>query len=105
MKRALFAILLLAAATARADDAPPPADYSREKLMVMFKDYVYRPDPFVEFHQFGAVVLHTSLGKVKIPYLPVPPLQGSYPTISQQWPDPFILTGTVLATPPHAWDH
>ena len=34
---------------------------------------------------------------------PVMPFSGTQLTTSRQWPDPFSLTNTVIATPPRAW--
>jgi hypothetical protein len=103
MKAATLAFpFLLLAGTALAADAPESTpDYSREHLMVMFRDIADRPDPFV-YLEVGEIRLRTPAGKVHFNYLPfLAPLQGSYPRISQEWPDPFVLTNTPIAMRPH----
>ncbi len=99
MKAAALALpLFLLAVSARAADAP---DYSREHLLLMFRDVANRPDPFLAF-EAGEVRLHTRAGNLHLNYLPfLAPLQGSVPRISQELPDPFVLTNTPIATRPH----
>jgi hypothetical protein len=94
--------LLLVAGTAMAQDEPRP-DYSRDHLLRLFvaaspeeAQRNYR-DIGVTVNAFG-----TSFRVHALPQL-LMPLSGSVPDTSQEWPDPFALTGTQIATSQRAW--
>lgn len=94
--------LLLVAGTAAAQDEPRP-DYSRDTLMRLFvaaspeeAQRNYR-DMGVNVNAFG-----TTFRVHVLPQL-LMPLSGSALTTSREWPDPFALTGTQIATSQRAW--
>ena len=94
--------LLLVAGTAMAQDEPRP-DYSRDHLLRLFvaaspeeAQRSYR-DVGVTVNAFG-----TSFRVHALPQL-LMPLSGSALRTTQEWPDPFALTGTQIATSQSAW--
>lgn len=103
----VLAILLTSAALGQAGEAPPEPvkpDYSRPTLLRLLEDQ--RQDEVR--HQrvrfvFGAVELRALGTRWRFNYLPMAPLSGSQVRVTQQMPDPFLLTGTEFATPERAW--
>ena len=107
MKRALHIFLLLAVATAvGAQENPPPADFSREKLIEIFANDPQREEaePRIK-HSIGMTEFRAFGMRWRVGYLPFfAPLPGSQPWIHRdRWPDPFLLTGTEFASSPRTW--
>lgn len=99
---AIILALLLVAGSAMAQDEPRP-DYSRDQLLRLFiaaspeeAQRTYR-DVGGTVHAFG-----TSFQIHALPML-LMPLSGSVLRTTQEWPDPFALTGTQIATSQRAW--
>jgi len=99
---AIFLALLLVAGSAAAQEQPRP-DYSRDTLMRLFmaaspeeKQQVYN-DYGVNVDAFG-----TTFRVHVLPQLFMP-LSGSIMRTSKDWPDPFSLTRTQIATSQRAW--
>ncbi|MEA2571025.1 MAG: hypothetical protein QOI24_3026 [Acidobacteriota bacterium] len=105
MKRVpLFAALLLCAAGAAfADEATPAPDYSREALLLITRDMPARPVRPVSFAELGVISIRTPFGRAHVSYLPLPPLQGSLPRTTLEWPNPFALTNTEIAMTPETF--
>jgi hypothetical protein len=111
MRPAIVVAVLLVATTALGQSAfaPPPEpapDYSRETLLDLFADMPEREDPDARFrHEFGAIDFRAFGIRWRVGYLPFfMPLSGSQPWVNgQRWPDPFVLTGTQLATTPRSF--
>ncbi|HET7434791.1 MAG TPA: hypothetical protein VFN10_08770 [Thermoanaerobaculia bacterium] len=118
----IFAIALLAAAAAIAqtpaatDPAPattnattdqpvPTPDYSQSHIAQILRTNVEPPEQksSIEFHA-GAVSFRALGTSWRIVYLPIlMPLSGSRFGTSREWPDPFALTNTPIATTPRSW--
>ena len=99
---AFLAILLCTAALGQ--DAPAPAgqpDYSKEAIqkIVLEMEHAQR----IRFRP-GAVDFRALGMSWRFNYLPglMLPLSGTRMGVTQEWPDPFALTGTVIATSPAA---
>ena len=104
---AILALLLVAVA-ARAQEEPQTEaetrpDYSRESLLRLVVD-VEKPEPQkrVSF-PIGAIEFRALGTRFQFVYLPMMPLSGSITRTTQEWPDPFSLTGTAIAMGPRAW--
>lgn len=82
-------------------------DYSREELNRVFSmrqiDLPERPGPRVKYG--FAYVDFRALGmNWHVVYLPIAmPLSGSQLKTTNEWPDPFALTGSHFATTPQTW--
>jgi hypothetical protein len=94
--------LLLVAGSAAAQDQPR-TDYSRDTLMRLFvaaspeeAQRTYR-DFGVNVNAFGTTFRVHGLPQLLMP------LSGSVIGTTQEWPDPFALTGTQIATSQRAW--
>jgi hypothetical protein len=99
----LFAALLLCVAgTAFADEAPVP-DYSREALLLITRDMPERPVRPVSFTELGVVSIRTPFLRAHLWYLLLPPLQGSLPRTTLEWPSPFTSTNTEIAMTPETF--
>jgi hypothetical protein len=104
MRAGLAAAILLSCATAAfAADATPAPDYSRQALLRIMRDLPEREERTISFDRFGEVELRTPYVRAHVLYAPVPPLQGSMPRVTLEWPNPFAQTGTELAMTPQAW--
>lgn len=108
MRTTLLIFALLAAATAHAqtqfrEDQP---DFSRDTLLRLFAENPEREDADSGLeHRFGAISFRTGTIRWRVGYLPFfMPLHGSIPwDHDQRWPDPFVLTGTEIATTPRSF--
>jgi hypothetical protein len=116
----MLAILLITTAMAAQEAAPPeteasapPAtsesstrpDYSRHSLLrlVRTQEEERKGDRSVRFH-VGAVEFNAIGTRWRFNYLPImAPLSGTRVGITNEWPDPFSLSGTPIATPKRAW--
>ena len=97
-KLAGFALLsLFAAASALADDAPPP-DYSRDALLSFTREVLrQRAAERVEV-DFGAIDVYKFGTHLKFLWLPfLAPLPGTKLNQVANLPDPFALTNTRIA--------
>jgi hypothetical protein len=105
MKRAplIAAFLLCVAGAAFADEAPPLPDYSREALLLITRDMPERPMRRVSFAELGVISIRTPYARAHVSYLPLPPLQGSLPRTTLEWPNPFALTNTEIAMTPETF--
>ena len=101
------AILLLSAALlgvpASAQEAPAKPDYSRENLQRFAAAIPEEPKRERRIRFYWGAVEFSALGQ-NWRFLPAMlPLSGSIMRTTQEWPDPFSLTGTAIATPKRAW--
>ena len=104
---ALTAALLLLAASAFAEEKPKNTtpDYSRDTLQKLFIEAGDIDDhrPAVRYH-IGTVEFRALGTNWRFNYLPLMmPLSGTRAGVTQEWPDPFALTGAQIATGPRAW--
>ena len=100
-------VFLATTLSAAAQEAPPPQiDASRQALMKFVASIPEPPPPpprKVTFH-VGAIEFRAFGTRWRFNYLPIMmPLSGTRPTTTREWPDPFELTQTSIATPPRAW--
>ena len=109
MGRVLILTLLLLAAgnsLAAEDPAVPPDAYTRDSIMRVLRATEEQPVPRVrEVHWGFGYVEFRALGQHwRLAYLPImAPLSGTAFTTSRQWPDPFALTNTSIATTPRTF--
>ena len=94
--RSCFVLALLLLSPAALAQEPP--DYSRETLMRIFADQPAEEQPDIRFH-IGTVEFRAMGSDWRFVYAPLLPLSGSVMRVTQEWPDPFSLTGTMPATP------
>lgn len=104
MKRATWILaLLLSAGAAGAQESASP-DYSRGRLQELFVES--ESDSGIRYSP-GAVTFRALGTTWRYNYIPIMlPLSGSgmgMGAVTQEWPDPFALTGAQIATPFHAW--
>ena len=100
MKR--FAILVLFAALPAFAQEEAPPDYSRENLQKFVAAIPEEPEPDRRIRFYWGAIEFSALGQ-NWRFSPVGPLSGSIMRTTQEWPDPFSLTGTPIATPKRAW--
>ena len=110
MKRTVpFVIVLALAGNIAAQEItnPQPPDYSRDTLVRLFADNPIKPkpEPRVQFG-YGYVDFRALNMRWRFAAL-LAPLYGSIPWAMNgamgAIPDPFILTGTEIASPPRTW--
>lgn len=102
--RALLAaaVFVLVAAAAFADDetpAPKP-DYSRRALLQIVREMPEKQET-MSLQDFGEILFRSRMATIHLLYAPVPPLQGSMPRTTLEWPDP--LANTTLPMTPQTW--
>src|SRR5215210_6382965 len=105
MKASASTLVFLAMAVSAAAQEPR-IDVSRENLQKFVASIPEPPPPRprnVTFHA-GAIEFRALGMRWRIAYLPIlPPLPGTRPTTTREWPDPFALTQTSIATTPRSW--
>ncbi|MDQ3282390.1 MAG: hypothetical protein M3Q69_13400 [Acidobacteriota bacterium] len=104
---ATFLALCFLAASAVAQEQQPqksdPPDYSRGSLMRIFSTTYNPDDDGRKLHIHDGAIEFRALGTTWR-FLPAMlPLSGSVPRTTQEWPDPFALTHTSIATSKRAW--
>ena len=102
----ILTLLVAATATAQTQFREEPPDFSKDTLLRLFAENPEREDVDSGFeHRFGAISFRTGPVRWRVGYLPFfMPLHGSEPwDHNQRWPDPFILTGTEIATTPRSF--
>ena len=106
MKTSAALLLLLTALgslPAAAQDDEPKPDYSRENLQRFVAAIPEKPEHEPRVHFYWGAITFNALGQRWRFGAPVAPLSGSIMRTTQEWPDPFSLTGTAIATPRRAW--
>ena len=100
---ALIALLLTAGALAQEAPADPPRrpDYSKEAIQKLL--FEAGEQSRIRFRP-GAVDFYALGMSWQFNYIPglMMPLSGTRMGVTQEWPDPFALTRTVIATSPRA---
>jgi hypothetical protein len=92
---------LAAQEASESNDSVRPS-YSRDSLLRMLHAQAEeeKKEPAVKYHvgavEFGA---HWRFNYLTM----MPPLSGSRVGVTNEWPDPFSLSGTAIATPRRAW--
>lgn len=105
MKATFGLLVLLAAVSAAAQEAPLQPDYSKPALQKFVASIPEPPKhPRNVVFYIGAVEFRAIGTRFRFNYLPImAPLSGTRLAVSREWPDPFSLTGTAIATPRRAW--
>ena len=103
MKATATLVLLAALCTvpAFALEEPKP-DYSRENLQRFVAAIPEPPKPERRIRFYWGAIEFGALGQ-RWRFAPMLPLSGSSLRTTQEWPDPFALTNTPIATPKRAW--
>ena len=103
MKATATLVLLAALCTvpAFAQEEPKP-DYSRETLQRFVAAIPEPPKPERRIRFYWGAIEFGALGQ-NWRFAPMLPLSGSGLRTTQEWPDPFALTNTQIATPKRAW--
>jgi hypothetical protein len=99
-------VLLLASPILAQETAPSAPDYSKDTLLRLFAEGEERPERERNVKwSFGRVEFKALGMRWRIGYLPfLVPLPGSYmDTTGWGLPDPFLLTGTEIATTPRTF--
>jgi hypothetical protein len=79
------------------------ADYSRPTLMRLLAEERPEDRPRIRY-RVGSVEFNALNTRWRFAYLPImAPLSGTRLGATREWPDPFSLTGTPIATPPRLW--
>ena len=106
MKTTITILVLLAAASLSAQETETKPDYSKPTLQRFVMSMPDAPPPRIRNVRFhvGAVEFGALGTRWRFNYLPImTPLSGSRLGVTQEWPDPFSLSGTPIATPKRAW--
>lgn len=105
MKASLATLVFLALVLAvPSDGQEAKPDYSKESLQRFVAEIPQEPERQrnVRFTvggiEFGAIGT-----RWRFIYLPLMGLSGTRLTTTREWPDPFSLSGTAIATPRRAW--
>ena len=112
MKTTIAILVLLAATTLSAQEqpqndlvTPTQPDYTKPGLQRFVLTTPPEPprERNVRFH-VGAIEFGAVGTRWRFNYLPImAPLSGTRLGVTREWPDPFSLTGTAIATPKRAW--
>lgn len=106
MKTTIAIFALFAATTLAAQETATKPDYSKPGLQRFVLSIPEAPPPRdrnVRFH-VGAIEFGAIGTRWRFNYLPImAPLSGTRMAVTREWPDPFSLTGTAVATPKRAW--
>jgi hypothetical protein len=108
MKTTFAFLIAFAALGAAAQEEQQPdvkVDYSKPALQRFVSSIPPEPKRDRNMHFYIGGVEFRALGtRYRFNYLPIlAPLSGTRLGVTQEWPDPFSLTGTVIATPRRAW--
>ena len=97
----VLTLVMSAAAGARAQATQP--DYSRETLQRFVAAIPEEPERERRIRFYWGTVQFRALGQQWRFSPALLPLSGSIMRTTQEWPDPFSLTNTPIATPMRAW--
>ena len=96
----ILALLLLTASAAAQD---PRAQYSKDTLLRLFVAAAQQESENPIRYRRGAVEFRALGTSWKFNYLPMMAMHGTLNGVSMELPDPFLLTGTAIASPPRPW--
>ncbi|HEX2835051.1 MAG TPA: hypothetical protein VHW00_18700 [Thermoanaerobaculia bacterium] len=106
MRASATILALLLTSAVAAQEETTRADYSKDSMMRVLRAQTEeeKDDPLVRFH-VGQVEFNAIGTRWHFNYLPImAPISGTRLGITNEWPDPFALTGTTIATPRRAWN-
>jgi hypothetical protein len=95
--------LLLVAAPAFAQEDAATRNYSKDTLLRLFVEAAKQESENPIRYRRGAIEFQALGTSWRFNYLPMMPLSGTMGGVTQEWPDPFALTNTVIATSPRSW--
>lgn len=106
MKTTLALLAALAALPAFAQDSEVTTtkpDYSRGSLLRFAAEIPEEPKKERNLRFYIGGIEFAAMGQRWRFAYPVMPFSGSIMKTTQEWPDPFSLTNTPIATPRRAW--
>lgn len=98
----LSALVLAVPAGAQEQEEENQPDYSRETLQRFVAEIPEEPKRDRNFRFYWGAIEFGAFGQ-NFRFSPVMPFSGSIMRTTQEWPDPFSLTGTAIATSPRVW--
>lgn len=96
----ILALLLLTVSAAAQDTRP---DYSKDTLLRLFVEAAQQESENPIRYRRGAVEFRALGTSWRFNYLPMMAMHGTLNGVSMELPDPFMLTGTAIATSPRSW--
>lgn len=113
----LLIVLLSAGVAVAQETAPPPEqdvssetrvrpqpDYSRDTLLRLVREHEEEKERENVRFSAGAVEFRALGTRWRFNYLPImAPISGTRLGITNEWPDPFALTGTSMPYTPRTW--
>ena len=96
----ILALLLLTVSAAAQDTRP---DYSKDTLLRLFVEAAKQESENPIRYRRGAVEFRALGTSWRFNYLPMMAMHGTLNGVSMELPDPFMLTGTAIATSPRSW--
>jgi hypothetical protein len=98
----ILAILLVTGSAAAQNNAAT-RDYSKDTLLRLFVNAAKQESENPIRYRNGAVEFRALGTSWRFNYLPMMPMSGTMGGVTQEMPDPFALTNTVIATSPRSW--
>ncbi|HEX6639459.1 MAG TPA: hypothetical protein VF215_00025 [Thermoanaerobaculia bacterium] len=98
----ILALLLVTAPVFAQEDADT-RDYSKDTLLRLFVEAAKQESENPIRYRRGAIEFRALGTSWRFNYLPMMPMSGTMGGVTQEWPDPFALTNTVIATSPRSW--
>ena len=99
----ILAVLLTTAAVSAQEAETPAPKYSKDTLLRLFAESAKQEGENPIHFGRGAVEFRALGTSWRFNYLPMMPLSGTMGGVTQEWPDPFALTNTAIATSPRSW--
>jgi hypothetical protein len=98
----ILALLLVTAPVFAQEDAAT-RNYSKDTLLRLFVEAAKQESENPIRYRRGAIEFRALGTSWHFNYLPMMPLSGTMGGVTQEWPDAFALTNTVIATSPRSW--
>jgi hypothetical protein len=99
----ILAVLLTTAAASAQEPETPAPKYSKDTLLRLFAEAAKQEGENPIRFGHGAVSFNALGTSWRFNYLPMMPLSGTMGGVTQEWPDPFSLTNTPIATSARSW--
>ncbi|MDP9194471.1 MAG: hypothetical protein M3P06_22455 [Acidobacteriota bacterium] len=99
----ILALLLLTASAVAQDSQAPVRDYSKDTLLRLFAEAAQQEGENPIRYRRGAIEFRALGTSWRFNYLPMMAMHGTLNGVTMEIPDPFALTGTVIATGPRSW--
>ena len=99
----ILILLLLAVPAAAQDSNAAVRDYSKDTLLRLFIEAAEQEGENPIRYRDGAIEFRALGTSWRFNYLPMMAMHGTLTGVTMEVPDPFLLTGTQIATPPRSW--